>query len=140
MAENKTKETSASVAAFLKKIPDKTRRDDCQTMVDIMRDVTKEEPKMWGSSIVGFGSYHYKYASGREGDWLITGFSPRKGDLTLYLMGGFHAFPELMEKLGKHKTGKGCLYIKKLADVDLAVLKKLVTLLVKKMAPHRIHK
>lgn len=140
MAELKTKQTSASVAAFLKKVADKTRREDCQTVLDIMKDVTKEEPKMWGSSIVGFGLYRYKYASGREGEWPIIGFAPRKGDLTLYIMGGFDAVPDLMEKLGKYKTAKGCLYIKQLADVDLKVLKKLVTVSVKKMAPQRIHK
>jgi hypothetical protein len=139
MAELKTKETSASVGAFLKKVADKTRREDCQTVVDIMKDVTKEEPKLWGSSIVGFGRYHYKYDSGREGEWPITGFSPRKGDLTLYIMGGFDSFPELMNKLGKYKTGKACLYIKNLADVDVKVLKKIVSESVKKMAPRRIH-
>ncbi|HSS22137.1 MAG TPA: DUF1801 domain-containing protein [Pyrinomonadaceae bacterium] len=138
MAELKTKETSASVAAFLKKV-DKARREDCQTIVDIMRDVTKEEPKMWGSSIVGFGRYHYKYASGREGDWPIVGFSPRKDALTVYLMGGFQAFSELLEKFGKYKASKGsCLYIKKLADVDLAILRKLVAKSCKQMATHRI--
>lgn len=138
MAEPKTKETTASVATFLKKVADKTRREDCQTVVEMMRDITKEEPKMWGSSIVGFGRYRYKYASGREGEWPITGFSPRKGDLTLYLMGGFESSPELMKQLGKHKTGKGCLYIKQLADVDLPVLRKLVTKSVKHMAKQRI--
>ena len=139
MAELKTKETGASVAAFIKKVADKTRREDCQTVVDIMRDITKEEPRMWGSSIVGFGRYHYKGASGREGEWMITGFSPRKDALTVYLMGGFQAFPELLEKLGKHKTSKGsCLYIKKLADIDLAVLRKLIAKSVKEMASRRI--
>lgn len=138
MAEPKTKETQESVSAFLDKIPDKNRRQDCLAVVDIMRDVTKEEPKMWGSSIVGFGRYHYKYESGREGEWMITGFSPRKGDLTLYIMGGFDEFPDLMKRLGKHKTGKSCLYIKKLADVDVDVLRKLVANSVKLMAPRRI--
>jgi hypothetical protein len=140
MAELKTKETKESVSAFLKKIPDQTRRQDCLAVVDIMRDVTGEEPKMWGPSIVGFGSYHYKYASGREGDWMITGFSPRKGDLTLYLMGGFEPSADLMKRLGKFKTGKGCLYIKKLEDVDLGVLRKLVANSVKLMASKRIPK
>jgi hypothetical protein len=91
-----------------------------------MKQVTKSEPKMWGSSIVGFGTYHYKYESGREGDWFITGFSPRKQNLTLYIMGGFARYDELMKQLGKHKTGKSCLYIKYLADVDLPTLKKLI--------------
>ena len=140
MAELKTKETTASVSAFLNQIADEGRRKDCFAVVDIMRAVTKEEPKMWGSSIVGFGRYHFKYESGREGDWMITGFSPRKGDLTLYLMGVFDKFPDLMKNLGKYKTGKGCLYIKKLADVDVKVLRKLVTESVKLMASKRVHK
>lgn len=140
MAEPKTKETKESVPAFLKKIPDTDRRADCQTVVDLMRAVTKEEPRMWGSSIVGFGHYTMKYASGREAEWPITGFSPRKNDLTLYFMGGFDDSADLMKSLGKYKTGKGCLYIKKLSDVDLTVLKKLVTRSVKFMAPRRVHK
>lgn len=139
MAEPKTKETQESVSAFLEKIPDKNRREDCLAVVEIMRDATKEEPKMWGSGIVGFGRYHYKYESGREGESMITGFSPRKGDLTLYIMPGFDAFPDLMKRLGKHKTGKSCLYIKKLAEVDLDILRKLVAKSVKLMAPKRIH-
>ena len=140
MAEPKTKETAESVSAFLDKVADKGRREDCLAVADIMRDVTKEEPRMWGSSIVGFGRYRYKYESGREGEWMITGFSPRKGDLTLYIMGGFDLFADVMKRLGKYKTGKSCLYIKKLADVDLDVLKDLVTRSVKKMAAKRIHK
>ena len=140
MAEPKTKETAESVSAFLDKIADKSRREDCLAVVDIMRDVTKEEPKMWGSSIVGFGRYRYKYESGREGEWMITGFSPRKSDLTLYIMPGFEPFADLMKRLGKYKTGKSCLYIKKLADVDVGVLRELVTRSVKKMAAKRIHK
>ena len=140
MAEPKTKETAESVSAFLDKIADKSRREDCLAVVDIMRDVTKEEPKMWGSSIVGFGRYRYKYESGREGEWMITGFSPRKSDLTLYIMPGFEPFADLMKRLGKYKTGKSCLYIKKLADVDVDVLRELVTRSVKKMAAKRIHK
>jgi hypothetical protein len=140
MAEPKTKETKASVSAFLKKIPDAERRADCKAVADIMQAVTKEEPKMWGSSIVGFGHYTLKYASGREGEWPITGFSPRKGDLTLYIMGGFEESADLMKHLGKYKTRKGCLYIKKLSDVDVAVLRKLVTRSVKSMAPRRILK
>ena len=134
MAELKTKETTASVSEFLEKIADPQRREDCLAVADIMREVTGEEPKMWGSSIVGFGRYHYKSASGREGDWLITGFSPRKGDLTLYIMGGFDSFADLMKKLGKCKTGKSCLYVKKLADIDVGVLRKIVKKSVKLMA------
>ena len=138
MAELKTKETTASVSEFIDKIADPQRREDCRAVADIMRDVTGEEPKMWGSSIVGFGRYHYKYASGREGDWMITGFSPRKGDLTLYIMGGFDSFSDLLKDLGKYKTGKSCLYIKKLADIDVGVLRKLVKKSVKLMASQRI--
>ena len=140
MAELKTKETAASVSAFLAKIADEGRRKDCFAVVDIMRAVTKEEPKMWGSSIVGFGLYRQKYAGGREAEWMITGFSPRKGDLTLYGLGVFDKFPDLMKNLGKYKTGKGCLYIKKLTDVDVKVLRKLVTESVKLKATNRIKK
>lgn len=140
MAELKTKPTAESVSAFLDKVSDQGRRDDCLTVIDIMKKVTKEEPQMWGSSIVGFGRYRYKYESGREGEWMITGFSPRKNDLTLYIMGGFESVPDLMKRLGKHKTGKGCLYIKKLADVDLKVLRQLVEKSVKQMASRRIAK
>lgn len=138
MAELKTKPTADSVAAFLDKVSDKSRRDDCFTVLEIMKHVTKEEPKMWGSSIVGFGRYRYKYESGREGEWMITGFSPRKGDLTLYITSGFDLFPDLMKRLGKHKTGKSCLYIKNLDDVDRAVLKQLIERSVKKMTSKRI--
>ncbi len=140
MAELKTKETTESVSAFLNKITDEDRRRDCLAVVDIMRAVTKEEPRMWGPSIVGFGRYHYKYESGREGDWMIVGFSPRKGDLTLYVGGVFDKFPDLMKNLGKYKTGKGCLYIKKVTDVDVKILRKLVTESVKLKAPNRIRK
>ena len=140
MAELKTKETTNSVSAFLEKVADEGRRADCRAVVDIMQSVIKEEPRMWGSSIVGFGRYHYKGKSGREGEWPITGFSPRKGDLTLYIMGGFDKFPELMKGLGKYKTGKSCLYIRKLSDVDVKVLRKLVAQSVKLMASKRIRR
>ena len=139
MAELKTKETTESVSAFLDKIADEGRRADCRAVVDIMRSVTKEEPRMWGTSIVGFGRYHYNYESGREGEWMITGFSPRKGDLTLYIMGGFDKFSDLMKDLGKYKTAKSCLYIRTLADVDVKILRKLVAKSVKLLAPKRIH-
>lgn len=137
MAEPKTKETDESVYEFLEKIADKGRREDCLAVVDIMRDVTKEEPKMWGTSIVGFGRFRYKYASGREGEWPIAAFSPRKGDLTLYITPGFERFT-LMKRLGKYKTGKSCLYVKKLADVDVDILKQLVAKSVKQMGAKRI--
>ena len=133
MAELKTKVNKASVDKFLKGVKDERVREDCYKILDIMKKATKEEPKMWGTSIVGFGSYHYKYASGREGDWMLVGFSPRKQNLTLYIMPGFDEYDSLMKDLGKHTTGKSCLYIKKLEDVDTKVLKKLVTQSVKKM-------
>jgi len=135
MAKNdlKTKVNKASVEGFLDSVEDEQKRKDCYEILKMMRQITKEEPKMWGSSIVGFGSYHYKGASGREGDWMITGFSPRKQNLTLYLMGGFDVEKDLLNKLGKHKTSVGCLYIKKLDDVDQKVLEELVTESVKKV-------
>ena len=129
MAELKTKKTKVSVATFLKGV-DEARRADCEALVTIMKQATKAEPVMWGPSIIGFGDMRYKGASG-EMDWFITGFSPRKRDLTLYLMSGAHRYPELLAKLGRHSTGKSCLYIKRLADVDMAVLKELVTTSVK---------
>lgn len=126
MAELKTKQNEQSVEKFIKNIADADARADCRVILQIMKQATKAEPKMWGTSIVGFGMYRYKYASGREGDWPLTGFSPRKLSLTLYIMPGFARYEELMQKLGKYKTGKSCLYIKKLTDVNLAVLKQLV--------------
>ena len=122
----KTTPNNRSVDAFLKTIADEKRREDCRTVAKVMKQVTKAKPKMWGDSIVGFGSYHYCYDSGREGDWFLTGFSPRKQALTLYIMSGFKRYETLMRKLGKHKTGKSCLYIKTLADIDLKVLKELI--------------
>ena len=133
MSELKTKVNKASVEGFLDSVKDEQTRKDCYEILKIMKQVTKEEPKMWGASIVGFGSYHYIGKSGREGDWMLTGFSPRKQNLTLYLMGGFDSEKNLLEKLGKYKTSVGCLYIKKLDDVDKKVLKELVTASVKKM-------
>ncbi len=133
MAEPKTKPTQASVKEFLNQIPDKERRDDCFAVAKIMEEITGDKPKMWGPSIVGFGSYRYKGASGREGDWLITGFSPRKNALTLYIMMGFEKHPELMKQLGKHSTGKSCLYIKRLSDIHVPTLKKLIKSSVKQL-------
>ena len=127
MAELKTKQNDQSVDEFLQAIPDQRRRKDCYAVLELMKKVTSEEPKMWGDSIVGFGAYHYKYASGREGDWPVTGFSPRKQNLTLYITTGFEEYDDLLNKLGKYKTGKACLYINKLEDVDLSVLQELVT-------------
>lgn len=137
MAELKTKQNEASVEAFLNSIEDEKKRQACFTLLKLMRDVTQSEPKMWGGSIVGFGSYHYKYESGREGDWFLTGFSPRKQNLTLYIMAGFDRYDELMAKLGKHKTGKSCLYINKLEDIDMAVLRELVAQSVAHMQKRR---
>ena len=131
--ELKTKVNDASVEGFLNSVTDEQKREDCFEILRLMKQVTNEEPKMWGSSIVGFGSYHYKGASGREGDWLLTGFSPRKENLTLYIMGGFDLHQDLLKKLGKHKTSVGCLYIKKLDDVDKEILKELVAESVKTM-------
>lgn len=125
MAELKTQKNDASVEAFLHSV-DENRRDDCFAILELMGEVTGAEPKMWGASIIGFGEYHYKYASGKEGDWMITGFSPRKQNLTLYIMAGFDRYDELLAKLGKHSIGKSCLYIKRLADVDTDVLRQLV--------------
>ena len=126
MAELKTKPNDADVVTFLNSVADRKKRQDCFTILDMMKQVTGEEPKMWGTSIVGFGNYHYKYQTGREGDWFIAGFSPRKQNLTLYIMAGFDQYDELLSKLGKYKTGKSCLYIKGLADVDEAALRELV--------------
>jgi len=133
MYELKTKQNELSVDAYIDAIADETRREDCRTVIKLMTKATKEKPKMWGPSIVGFGSYHYKYDSGHGGDMCITGFSSRKNDLTLYLIPGFEQRAELMEKLGKHKNGKSCLYIKRLADIDQKVLTELITLSVKEM-------
>ena len=133
MAENKTTETSASVAAFLKAVDDPRKRADAGKVAAMMRRATGKRAKMWGSSLVGYGKYHYKYDSGREGDFMLTGFSPRKQNLTIYIMPGFDQFPALMNKLGKYKTGKSCLYINKLEDVDEKVLEQLIERSVKVM-------
>jgi hypothetical protein len=133
MAELKTKLTQNSVDAFIKKIPDAEKRADTLTVVEMMRKITRAEPKMWGASIIGFGSYRYEYASGRTGDWPMIGLSPRKQNLTLYVMHGADSFASLRKKLGPHTTGKSCLYIKRLADVDRGALEKIVTLSVAEM-------
>ena len=140
MAELKTKPTKDSVKDFIAKVSDDKRRKDCQVVAKLMSEVTGAKPELWSTNIVGFGRYRYKYASGREGEWMLTGFSPRKTDLTLYLMGGLQSSPELLQRLGKHKTGKGCLYIKKLEDVNLAVLRELVEKSVAELAATRTDK
>ena len=126
MAENKTKATEQSVTAFLDAVPSETRRRDGYAVLELMKEITGEEPKMWGPTMVGFGSYHYKYESGREGDMFVVGFSPRKASLTLYLATGLPQYDELIQKLGKYKTSKACLYVNKLADIDQAVLRELI--------------
>ena len=127
MAEPKTRPTDASVDDFIAGVEGDARQEDCRTLIEIMSRVTGEKPVMWGPSIVGFGSYHYRYASGREGDWMLAGFSPRTRDLTVYVMAGFKGAEKTLAALGKHRASSGsCLYIKRLSDVDLAVLEKLV--------------
>jgi len=126
MAELKTKLTQASVDEFLNAIQDAQIRQDCWAVVEIMQEATQAPPQMWGASIVGFGSYHYKYASGREADWMLTGFAPRKQNITLYIMAGFEPYDQMLAQLGKHTCGKSCLYIKRLSDVHVPTLKQLV--------------
>lgn len=126
MAETKTKETDASVDAFLDTIQPERRKRDGYVLCELMQRVTGFEPKMWGPSMIGFGRYHYKYESGREGDLFLTGFSPRKSALSVYIMPGFREYSGLMDRLGKHKTGKSCLYINKLDDVDLSTLEEII--------------
>lgn len=126
MAELKTKKTEASVDDFLASIQNEQVRADCSQIVEMMKQATGEEPKMWGSSIIGFGNVHLKYASGRELDWMILGFSPRKQNITLYLPGNINSYSEHLDRLGKFKTGVGCLYVKTLRDVDAKVLTELI--------------
>lgn len=126
MPENKTVPTDQSVEAFLNAVEDERKRNDSFTALELMKQVTGMQPVMWGSSIVGFGSYHYKYDSGREGDMPLTGFSPRKQNLTFYIMGGFEQYEDLLRQLGKHTLGSSCLYVKRLDDIDLPTLKRLI--------------
>lgn len=126
MAENKTQATSASVAGYIAAIEEPSRRQDCDALAKLMATATQQKATMWGPSIVGFGSYHYKYESGREGDSCLTGFSSRKGAISIYLLANFPGRDELLSQLGKHKTAKGCLYVNRLSDVDLKVLERLV--------------
>lgn len=140
MAEAKTKPTDQSVDAFIDNIPQEQVRDDCRALVKMMKKITGKSPKMWGPSIIGFGKYHYKYESGHEGDSCLAGFSPRKQNITIYAMLGIDDFSDLLQKLGKHKAGKGCLYIKKLNDVDVDVLETIIrksVLRLEKMYPAR---
>lgn len=126
MSSNKTIPSEASVQRFIQAVEPERKRRDCEAIVAMMEAASGAPPKMWGTSIVGFGSYHYRYQSGREGDWMLCGFAPRKQNLVLYIMPGFSNYDQLLEKLGKHKTGKSCLYINKLADIDMNVLEQLV--------------
>lgn len=127
MSDLKTIINDESVTDFISTVPDETKKQDSFTLLELFSKVTDEKPKMWGSSIIGFGQYHYKSEkSKQEGDWLLTGFSPRKQNLTLYIIPGFDDLEDLLEKLGKHKTSKGCLYINKLSDVDMTILEKLI--------------
>lgn len=133
MAELKTKENKASVQQFIDSLEDKSRKKDCLITRRIMQQITGKRARMWGDSIVGFGSYHYKYASGREGDFFVTGFSPRKQNFTIYIMPGYSDYQHLLKKIGKHKLGKSCLYVKTLDDIDIDVLKDLVVASVEEM-------
>lgn len=137
MAEPKTKQNNRSVGKFLNGISDEQKRRDCFTLMSIMKQITKAEPKMWGTSIVGFGSYRYTYASGREGDWPLAAFSPRKQNLTVYIMTGFEEYDELLKNLGKHSTAKSCLYFKRLDDIHVPTLKQLVRQSVKHVSRRR---
>lgn len=133
MAELKTQPNDLSAEEFIEAVKPEWKKEDCQVILQLMRKVTQLEPKMWGNSIVGFGSYHYTYESGREGDWFLTGFSPRKQNMTVYLIGGYQDSNSLLSDLGKHKTSVGCLYFKKLSDIDVAVLEKLIVQSVEKL-------
>ena len=133
MAENKTKENDASVEDFLNSIEHDQKREDSYLILEMMRKITGLEPKMWGDSMVGFGRYHYKYKSGREGDYFLTGFSPRKRNISIYIMAGFNNYQDMMAKIGKHKSSVSCLYINKLDDINMSILKKLINKSVKDM-------
>jgi hypothetical protein len=133
MAENKTKPTAKSVPEFLDHIADPRRKADCQRVAALMERLSGSKPKMWGDSIVGFGDYHYTYASGREGDWFQVGFSPRKQNLSIYIMDYLEHHSDLLEGLGKYKHGKGCLYINKLEDIDMNVLENLISTTIKQL-------
>ncbi|MHA7878929.1 MAG: DUF1801 domain-containing protein [Saccharospirillum sp.] len=133
MADNKTQPTDASIEDYLAAIEDPKRRQDCATLVSIMSEITGEPPVLWGSSMVGFGTYHYRYESGREGDFMVSGFASRARDISIYLMASNDDQPTLLAKLGKHKMGRACLYIKRLSDIDLSVLRELITQSVNEM-------
>lgn len=133
MADLKTQQNERDIVEFLNGVENEQRKADSFELLELFSRLTGEKPKMWGDSIVGFGTYHYKYSSGREGDWFLTGFSPRKQNLTIYIMPGFERYDGIMERLGKYKTGSSCLYVNKLTDVDRALLEELVVTSVKDM-------
>ena len=126
MAQLKTQPNEKSVEDFLNSVENETKRQDSFAILEMMKEVTGDEPIMWGDSIVGFGTYHYKYASGKDAEWFLTGFSPRVQNLTLYIMDGFEEYDEMLDKLGKHSTGKSCLYVKRLENIDLDVLREMI--------------
>ena len=136
MADNKTEVTEVAIAEFLAQVEPERRRVDAQRLDEIFREVSGFEPRMWGPSIVGYGRYHYKYESGREGDFLATGFAPRKANLVIYIMPGYTDFSAILARLGKHKIGKSCLYINKLDDIDLGVLKELIAAGIEDLGRH----
>lgn len=136
MAELKTRKNKKNVQHFLKAVSDAGRQKDCLTILEMMQKITGEKPAMWGDSIIGFGSYHYRYATGREGDWFFIGFSPRKQSISIYTMCGLESDSDMLARLGKFKTGKSCLYINKLEDINLPVLEKLLTKSVRRLS-HR---
>ena len=133
MAELQTQKTGASVTAFIASIKDETRRKDCKALLALLKDATGAPARMWGPSIVGFGDFQYQYPNGKEMEWFLAGFSPRKQNLTMYLMSGYEPFPELMQKLGKHSTGRSCLYFKRMSDIHQPTLKKLIKQSMKRM-------
>ena len=139
MAEIKTKATAVSVKEFIESVEDEQKRKDSFVLVDMMKKITKEEPKMWGPSIIGFGKYEYRYESGHGGEMCVVGFSPRKAAITIYILMGFEKTPELLKKLGKHKVSKACLYIKRLFDIDLKVLEELVKMSVKEIKSYKVY-
>jgi hypothetical protein len=136
MAENKTKPTSGSVQGFLEGIENPVKRNDSMALVQLMSEITGADPVMWGDAIVGFGDYRYKYASGREGDWFQVGFSPRKQNLSIYVMGYLEQYPDILKDLGKYKHGKGCLYVKRLEDIDMEVLRSLIETSIQRLGDH----
>lgn len=133
MAELQTRKTGASVTAFIASIKDETTRKDCKALLALLKEATGAQARMWGPSIVGFGDFQYRYPNGKEMEWFLAGFSPRKQNLTMYLMSGYEPFPELMQKLGKHSTGRSCLYFKRMSDIHQPTLKKLIKQSVKRM-------